>query len=78
MAEKTISDPIVVEKTVAFRTNIGDARVMGFEAYAELDWWQVFSKKGNSDWHIGTFVNFAWLHGEYVEGQSSFLEIKWS
>lgn len=72
LAEISVPDPIAIERLVAFRTNIGDARILGIEAYAEADLWQlVFGEQQKSS--LSVFTNFSLLRGEYVSGQRQFL-----
>ncbi len=71
VGEIIISDPIVVEKAIAYRTNIGDARILGIEAYAEADFWNIFAKD-NKDLNLSIFINASLLHGRYLSGQSNF------
>ena len=72
VGEIVISDPIVVEKAVAYRTNIGDARIVGLEAYAEADIWRLI--RGNDiDVSLSIFSNVSFLHGRYLTGMSNFV-----
>ena len=69
IGEIVVPDPVVVEKTVAYRTNIGDAHILGLEAYAELDLLNTDSgPKGRTQ--LLWFVNASLLHGQYLSGQS--------
>ncbi len=72
VGEITVPDPAVVEKSVAFRTNIGDARILGLEAYVEADVLQLIDKKSEK-WGLSIFTNFSALKGEYLSGQSAFV-----
>ncbi|MGB0930461.1 MAG: TonB-dependent receptor domain-containing protein [Chitinophagales bacterium] len=72
VGEITVPDVAVVEKSVAFRTNIGDARIVGLEAYVEADVLQLMDKKSNK-WGLSVFTNFSALKGEYLSGQSAFV-----
>ena len=67
--EITIPDPAVIEKTVAFRTNIGDARIVGLETYMELDILKTLNRS-NGDLHLSLFTNFSLIHGEYLSGRN--------
>lgn len=72
VSEIIIPDPLVVERAVAFRTNIGDAQILGIEAYAEaniLGFFHRFSK----DIGLTAYLNFSALHGEYLSGSSNFI-----
>ncbi|MFK7905895.1 MAG: TonB-dependent receptor [Chitinophagales bacterium] len=72
VGEIIVPDPAVVEKAVAFRTNIGDARIVGLEAYIEADVLQLMDKKSEK-WRLSVFTNFSALKGEYLSGQSTFV-----
>lgn len=69
IGEIIIEDPVVIEKAVAFRTNIGDARILGFESYIEADILNILNKK-TKDLQLSIFTNFSLIHGEYLSGQS--------
>ncbi|MEQ8706508.1 MAG: TonB-dependent receptor [Phaeodactylibacter sp.] len=71
LSEISIPDPIVIERLVAFRTNIGDARILGLEAFAEADFWKLFVDQ-DSPWSVLAFVNFSYLQGTYISGQRQF------
>ena len=62
------SDPI---RDVAIRANIGDARILGLEAYTEVDLWDLWIKK-SEDVDFSFFTNFSLLHGIYLSGLSYF------
>jgi len=67
--EIIIQDPVVIEKAVAFRTNIGDAIILGLESYIEANVLGILNKK-TKDLHLSIFTNFSLIHGEYLSGQS--------
>lgn len=69
VGEIIIEDPVVIEKAVAFRTNIGDARILGLESYIEADILNILNKK-TKDLQLLLFTNFSIIHGEYLSGQS--------
>ncbi len=69
VGEIIIEDPIVIERAVAFRTNIGDARIIGLESYIEADIFKILNKK-TKDLQLSIFTNFSLIHGEYLSGQS--------
>ncbi len=69
IGEVIIPDPVVIEKAVAFRTNIGDAHILGLETYAEFI---LLEAKENSP-GLSMFTNLSLLHGKYTAGQSSFV-----
>lgn len=71
VGEIIINEPSVGEKAVAFRTNIGNARVVGLEAYVEANIFRLLKRKP-SDWQFSAFVNGSLLHGRYVSGSSDF------
>lgn len=70
ISEIVVSDPVMVEKAVAYRTNIGDARILGIEAFAEADLWKLFMPQHT---HIGLslFTNFSIIDGTYLNGSSA-------
>ena len=70
VTEIVIADPVVVEKAVAYRTNIGNARIFGLEAYAEADVLKLL-KRESSTTAISIFTNFSWLKGKYLSGASA-------
>ncbi|MEZ4887942.1 MAG: TonB-dependent receptor [Chitinophagales bacterium] len=72
VGEIVVPDPAVVEKSVAFRTNIGDARIVGLEAYIEADVLKLMDK-GSEKFGVSIFTNFSALKGEYLSGQSAFV-----
>lgn len=63
-SELIIFDPIVVEKAVAFRTNVGNAYVLGIESYIEADLIKLFKREWN-DWQANVFLNGSLLKSEY-------------
>ena len=67
--EITVSDPVVIEKTLAFRTNIGDARILGLETYMELDVLKTLNRS-HEDLRLSLFTNFSLIHGEYLSGRN--------
>lgn len=72
LAEIAVPDPIVIERLVAFRTNIGDARILGLESFAEADLWKLMVN-ADSPWSVLAFVNFSYLQGVYISGQRQFV-----
>ena len=72
VGEIIVDDPIVVEKAVAFRTNIGDARIIGLETYVEGDVWKLL-RGAERPFGLTLFANLSLLGGEYLSGQSSFV-----
>lgn len=72
LSEITVPDPITIERQVAYRSNIGDARILGLEAYAEADIWRLaFGEKAEPSLPI--FINLSHLRGEYISGQRQFI-----
>ena len=64
LAEVEVEDQIL---PVAFRTNIGNAKVLGLESFIEADLFQLVTKE-NKDLSISLFTNFSLLHGRYLSG----------
>ncbi len=72
LSEITVPDPIVVERQAAYRTNIGDARILGLETYAEADIWRLaFGNTARPS--LSLFANLSLLDGEYISGQRQFI-----
>ncbi len=69
--EIIIPDPAVIERAVAYRTNIGDAQIFGIESYIEVDFWR-FIQPENTDFSLVAFSNFSFLQGKYTSGASDF------
>jgi Fe(3+) dicitrate transport protein len=69
--EIIIPDPAVIERAVAYRTNIGDAKIFGLESYIEADFWRFFQPE-NTDFSLVAFANFSLLRGKYTSGASDF------
>ncbi len=72
VGEIIVADPQVVEKSVAFRTNIGNARILGLEAYIEADILKLL-KKSSPNFKAHIFTNFSVLHGKYTSGRTDFV-----
>lgn len=70
VGEIIVEDPTVVERAVAFRTNIGDARILGIESYAELDICKLLKREHDS-FSCTAFTNLSLIHGEYTSGSSA-------
>lgn len=64
LTEVEVEDQVL---PVAFRTNIGNARVLGLESFLEADIYQILTKE-QSDLSISVFSNFSWLDGKYLSG----------
>ncbi len=69
--ETILEDPIFGEVAVPFRTNIGDARIFGLEAYADLDILKL-AKFKNEDFALSLFTNLSFLQGEYLTDNNAF------
>ncbi len=72
LSEIKIPDPILIEKIVSYRTNIGDARIFGLESYIEAKIPLSFLPK-SENYHFSVFTNLSLLLGEYTSGLSSFI-----
>ncbi len=70
--ETVLPDPIFGEIAVPFRTNIGDARILGLEAYAEADIVR-FLYEEKKNFAASVFTNFSILSGEYLNGGTAFV-----
>ncbi|WP_317897525.1 TonB-dependent receptor domain-containing protein [Aurantibacillus circumpalustris] len=55
---------------VRYRTNIGDSRSMGIEAFGELDWIKLINK--TSKHNLSTFVNLSFINAKYLSSQAIF------
>lgn len=72
ISEIVVPDPAVVERPVAFRTNIGDARIIGLESYVEADLWRLaFGTEQRIS--LLAFANLGLLDGKYLSGRSEFV-----
>lgn len=63
---------VVEDNAVPFRTNIGNAHIMGLEAYAELDILHLLHRKTKQT-SVTLFTNFSLLKGKYVSGKTDFV-----
>ena len=72
LAEIVVPDPSTIERLVAFRTNIGDARILGLEAYAEADLWRLWKGK-DTPFSFRPYLNFSNLNGIYLSGKPEFI-----
>ncbi len=59
---------------VRYRTNVSDSRNIGVEAFAEMDWIKLFSKK--SKYRFSTFVNTSFINAIYVNSEQPAFEGK--
>jgi len=71
LGEIIIDDPLIGQKAASYRTNIGDARILGMEAFVEgrQDLLAIKNKKVEGK----LFVNAAFIHGQYTSGTSNFM-----
>ncbi len=69
VGETIVSEPLIAERAVAFRTNIGDARIVGLESLIQTVLLPTTKIRKISLTH---FVNFSLLNGRYLSGMSSF------
>ena len=66
-------DPILIERTFRYRTNVSDARIYGLESYIELDFLRLF---GNADMQkkLAVFSNFALINATYTGSNENGVE----
>lgn len=64
-------NPLLLEP-YTLRTNVGNARILGVELFAEADVWQLLTKQYKGPWSCKIFVNTSLLDGRYTETQNSF------
>ena len=69
IADIVVPDPILVEKAIAYRTNIGDARILGLEMLIQT---ALIAPKKASSWKVNHFVNLSLIDGKYTTGLSNF------
>ncbi|PBQ34019.1 hypothetical protein CNR22_20295 [Sphingobacteriaceae bacterium] len=55
---------------IRYRTNIGRSRTQGVEAFAELDWIKLITKK--SAHKFSTFVNFSVIDAKYISNEKAY------
>lgn len=70
--ETILEDPIFDRIAVPFRTNIGDARIVGFESYAAVELLRLFAPE-NKKFGLSIFTNFSLLTGEYLTGGNAII-----
>jgi Fe(3+) dicitrate transport protein len=61
----------VINQLLTLKTNIGDARVFGFESLIEFDIWQLFAEVDRTRGLV-IFSNVSVLDGRYLESENSF------
>jgi Fe(3+) dicitrate transport protein len=55
---------------VRYRTNIGNSRSTGVEAFAELDWIKLIRK--TSKHKLSTFINFSFIDAKYISNEKAY------
>jgi len=55
---------------IRYRTNIGNSRNLGIEAFAELDWIKLIRK--NAKHKLSTFVNISYINAKYISDQKAY------
>lgn len=63
----------LVDRTFRFRTNVADARILGFESFAELNLLR-FLVGGDPDIDFSIFSNLALINAEYTNSQENGVE----
>jgi Fe(3+) dicitrate transport protein len=71
-SERPNKDNPLITEPYTLRTNVGDARVFGAEAFVEADFWKLLSKKKKTPFSLQVFVNLSVLDGRYTETSNSF------
>lgn len=71
--ELIITDDLGIQKAVAYRTNIGDARILGAEMYSEFSLWRQLNEEQKIESDLSVFLNTSILDGKYVSGESNFV-----
>jgi len=69
IASIILPDPILIERAVAYRTNIGDARIFGLEFLVQT---ALVPNKKDQIWKVNHFLNLSLTDGKYTTGLSSF------
>ena len=70
ITERLVPDPVLVEREVSVRTNIGAAVLQGVEFYAETDLLKLLGREA-SKWSLAPFLNASLIDGRYTSGASS-------
>ncbi len=68
--EVLLADPVLVERAVSMRTNIGRARLYGLEFFAEADLLRLIGAS-NAGWQLRPFLNASIIRGRYLSGASA-------
>jgi len=69
LTEIVLENDFGLQRAVTYRTNVGDARIMGLEAYLEGDLWRLLAGS-ESEPSLLFFTNLSVLHGRYLSGTS--------
>ena len=65
-----VPDPVVIERAVSYRTNIGDARIVGLEAFLQFDLLEILKKPSPKvAWSV--YLNGSVIEGRYLSGGPS-------
>jgi len=68
LGETIVQDEFTgLERALAYRTNIGDARIIGLESYLEADLWKFFYGP-EAPVSLALFTNISVLQGTYISG----------
>ena len=68
LGEAIVQDEFTgLERALAYRTNIGDARIIGLESYVEADLWK-FLYGPEAPVALALFANVSTLQGTYISG----------
>lgn len=73
LSEIRIQDEFTgLERALAYRTNVGNARIYGLETYLETDLWKWY-RGPESPVALSAFLNLSLLNGQYTSGERSVL-----
>lgn len=70
LAEKRIQDDFLGEKIVAYRTNIGDAGILGVESYLKTRF--ELKEIGGGKFVLQPYVNLSIIQSQYLDGLTGF------
>ncbi|MGB1207387.1 MAG: TonB-dependent receptor domain-containing protein [Chitinophagales bacterium] len=59
-----------------YRTNIANAQTFGVESFAEIDLYQLFSKKDSSDFSLNIYANVALIYARYINSKEAAFQNK--
>ena len=68
---KKVSDAVIVEKIIRFRTNISDAQFFGVEAFSAI---QLLNQMSRKNLQLSLFTNMAFLNAQYINSNSNGVE----